>query len=332
MDVKDRRIIVTGGAGFIGSHVVDKLIAAGSEVVVIDNLSTGSLANLAAATTTGSMRFEEADIRDASAMSDLVRNADLVIHMAVACVRTSLNDPVFVHDVNASGTLNVCLASQRNAVGRLVYISSSEAYGSAQYVPMDEGHPMDPTTVYGASKLVGEVYALAMQRTYGTDVTVIRPFNSYGPREPHEGKRAEVIPKFVLRTLAGDRPVIFGDGSQTRDFTWVEDTADGIIAAASADKLVGERVNLARGQEVSIATLARKVLDVLGHPELEPVFDDPRPGDVDRLFADTAKANSLIGWEPSCSIDEGLGRYVKWLAGQGIDPLDWLQRETTRNW
>lgn len=332
MDVKDKRIIVTGGAGFIGSHVVDKLILAGSEVVVIDNLSTGSLDNLAAATATGSMRFDEADIRDAAAMSDLVRDADLVIHMAVACVRTSLNDPVFVHDVNASGTLNVCLAAQRNAVGRLVYISSSEAYGSAQYVPMDEGHPMDPTTVYGASKLVGEVYALAMQRTYGTDVTVIRPFNSYGPREPHEGKRAEVIPKFVLRTLAGGRPVIFGDGSQTRDFTWVEDTADGIIAAASSDKLLGERVNLARGQEVSIATLARKVLDVLGHPDLEPIFDDPRPGDVDRLFADTAKANSLIGWEPSCSIDEGLGRYVDWLAGQGIDPVDWLQRETTRNW
>lgn len=332
MELRDRRIVVTGGAGFIGSHVVDKLIAASNEVVVIDDLSTGSLENLAAARAAGTVCFEEADIRDAAAMAELIRGADLVLHMAVACVRTSLNDPEFVHDVNASGTLNVCLAAQRNGIERLVYVSSSEAYGSAQYVPMDEGHPMDPTTVYGASKLVGEVYALAMQRTYGTDVTVIRPFNSYGPREPHEGKRAEVIPKFVLRTLAGDRPVIFGDGSQTRDFTWVEDTAEGIIAAAASDKLVGERVNLARGQEVSIASLARKVLDVLGHPELDPVFDDPRPGDVDRLFADTTKANALIGWEPSCSIDEGLGRYVEWLSGQGVDPSDWLRRETTRNW
>lgn len=332
MKLENRRVIVTGGAGFIGSHVVDVLVDDGNEVVIIDDLSTGSIDNINHQLDAGTAVLERADICDAEAMSDLVREADLVIHMAVACVRTSLNEPEFVHEVNATGTLNVCLAAQRNAVGRLVYISSSEAYGSAQYVPMDEGHPMDPTTVYGASKLVGEAYALAMQRTHGADVTVIRPFNSYGPREPHEGKRAEVIPKFVLRTMAGDRPVIFGSGEQTRDFTWVEDTARGIVTAAAADKLVGERVNLARGQEVSIRDIARKVLDVLGHPDLEPVYDDPRPGDVDRLYADTAKAQALVDWQPTISIDEGLARYVDWVVEHGIDPAAWLSRETTRNW
>ncbi len=332
MELMDRRVIITGGAGFIGSHVVDNLVQSGNEVVIIDNLSTGSRSNIEHHLESGTATLHEVDIVDGDAMGELVRDADLVLHMAVACVRTSLNEPEFVHESNATGTLNVCLAAQRNGVGRLVYVSSSEAYGSAQYVPMDEGHPMDPTTVYGASKLVGEVYALAMQRTHGLDVTVIRPFNSYGPREPHEGKRAEVIPKFVLRTLAGDRPVIFGSGEQTRDFTWVEDTARGIVAASSADKMVGERVNLARGEEVSIRTIARKVLDVLGHHDLEPVFDDARPGDVDRLYADTTKAQTQIGWKPEVSIDWGLRRYVDWLASTGIDPVRWLADETTRNW
>ena len=332
MELTERKVIITGGAGFIGSHVVDVLCEAGNDVTIIDNLSTGSLANIQGRLDTGEARWVEADIVDADAMGELVRDADLVLHMAVACVRTSLNEPEFVSEVNATGTLNVCLAAQRNNVGRLVYVSSSEAYGSAHYVPMDEGHPMDPLTVYGASKLVGEVYALAMQRTHGLDVTVIRPFNSYGPREPHEGTRAEVIPKFVLRTMAGDRPVIFGSGDQTRDFTWVEDTARGIVAASACDKLLGERVNVARGEEVSIRDIARKVLDVLDRSNDEPVFDTPRPGDVDRLYAETSKAQTLFGWEPTVSIDEGLARYVEWIRSQDIDVTEWFANETTRNW
>lgn len=332
MKLEGERVIVTGGCGFIGSHVVDELVRAGNTVLVIDNLTTGSLDNLGQHLDGGQVEVVEADIRDADAMADLVSDAAVVLHMAVACVRSSLNEPAFVHEVNAGGTLNVCLAAQRNQVGRLVYVSSSEAYGSAQYVPMDEGHPMEPTTVYGASKLVGEFYALAMQRTHDLDVTVIRPFNSYGPREPHTGKRAEVIPKFVLRTLAGDRPVIFGSGLQTRDFTWVEDTARGIVAVCEADKLVGERINLARGQEVSIREIADKILAILGHGDRKPVFDEARPGDVDRHFADISKAQSQILWGSTVPIDEGLTRYIQWVRDSGIDVQEWLRLETTRNW
>ncbi len=344
MKLEDRRIIVTGGAGFIGSHLVDVLVEQGNDVVVVDDLSTGSMDNLArhfpppsAGHRNGkdplsTVELIEADITDAETMHQVIIDADVVIHMAVACVRTSLNEPEFVHEVNATGSLNIALAAQRNGVRRLVYVSSSEAYGSARHVPMAEDHPMEPTTVYGASKLVGEAYSHAMGHTYGMEVIVIRPFNSYGPREPHTGKRAEVIPKFVLRTMAGARPVIFGSGLQTRDFTWVEDTARGIAAASAQDALVGETVNIARGQEISIRQLAEKVLAIFGRGGELPVFDAPRPGDVDRHFADTTKATRLVGWRPTVSIDEGLRRYVDWVVDQGIKPEHWLEEDQRRNW
>lgn len=344
MKLEDRRIIVTGGAGFIGSHLVDILVDQGNDVVIVDDLSVGTIANLgrhfaqsAGGAINGHHRLStvkliEADITDADAMHEVVTDADLVIHMAVACVRSSLSQPEFVHEINATGTLNVALAAQRNGIQRLVYVSSSESYGTARWVPMGEDHPTEPTTVYGASKLVGESYSVAMRHTYNMDVTVIRPFNSYGPREYYTGKRAEVIPRFVLTTMAGARPLIFGSGMQTRDFTWVEDTARGIAAAAAEDALVGETVNLARGQEVSIRQLAEKVLTIFGRGGEHPAFDVRRPGDVDRHFADTTKASCLIGWKPTVSIDEGLRRYVDWLVDQGIDAQQWLEAQEQRNW
>ena len=341
MKLQDRRIIVTGGAGFIGSHVVDSLAAGGNEVLVIDDLSTGSRDNLRrhlhrdqpnGVRPVATVELVEADIRDAAAMGKLVADADVVIHMAVACVRTSLSQPEFVHEVNATGTLNVALAAHRNHVGRLVYVSSSDAYGTARHIPMAEDHPTKPTTIYGASKLAGETYSLALRRSFGMEVTVIRPFNSYGPREPYRGPQSEVIPKFVLRTAAGGRPVIFGSGLQTRDFTWVEDTARGICAAAAEDALVGEAVNIARGQEISIRHLAEKVLAIFGRGGELPVFDAPRPGDVDRHLADITKASRVLGWKPTASIDTGLRRYVDWVVRQGIDIESWLANDELRNW
>ncbi|MGB5756985.1 MAG: NAD-dependent epimerase/dehydratase family protein [Acidimicrobiales bacterium] len=344
MKLEDRRIIVTGGAGFIGSHLVDLLVDQANDVVVVDDLSIGSIDNLSRHLTgsggghrngyqpVSSVELIEADITDADAMNEVIADADLVIHMAVACIRSCLSRPQYVHRVNASGSLNVALAAQRNRIPRFVYVSSSEAYGSARRVPMDEDHPMDPTTVYGASKLVGEAYSRVMRHTYGMDVIVIRPFNTYGPREYHLGTRAEVIPKFVLRTMAGGRPAIFGSGLQTRDFTWVEDTARGIAAAAAADALVGDTVNIARGQEISIRQLAEKVLTIFGRGGEHPVFDAPRPGDVERHFADTTKAYRLLGWKPVVSIDEGLRRYVDWVVDQEIDVEKWLEEEEQRNW
>jgi UDP-glucose 4-epimerase len=266
-------------------------------------------------------------------MIHLSKGADVVFHMAVACLRTSINDPFLVHEINATATLNMCHASLQNNVERFIYISSSEAYGSAQYIPMDEEHPLIPTTVYGASKAAGELYTLSYWRTYGLPVVIVRPFNTYGPREPSEGYRAEVIPKFVLRAMAGLQPVILGTGHQTRDFTWVEDTVRGIIMAAGCDQLIGEAVNIARGQEVSIEKICNLVLAKLGYQELKPIYSsDGRPGDVLRHYADISKAKRLLGYSPTVDIENGLEEYIQWLHNETINLEDWKEQEIVQNW
>jgi UDP-glucose 4-epimerase len=266
-------------------------------------------------------------------MVRLAKDVDIVFHLAVACLRASLNDPMSVHGINATGTLTMCQASLENNVKRFLYVSSSEAYGSALRVPMGEGHPLNPTTVYGASKAAGELYALAYWRTYGLPSVVVRPFNSYGPREHSEGNSAEVIPKFVMRAMAGVQPVIFGTGHQTRDFTWVEDSARGIIMAAECDELVGDCVNIARGQEVSIIRVCNLVLEKLGRRDLKPLyFEDGRPGDVQRHYADISKAQRLLGFSPTVDIDLGIDRYIQWVRGQNPDLESWMKQENIRNW
>ncbi len=332
MQLTNTSVIVTGGAGFIGSHVVDVLARQGNDVTVIDDLSIGSKENLEDHLGRPGFELVEVDICDPDAMHAHVRDADVVIHMAIGCLRRSLARPVEVHEINTTGTINVCQAALDNGVRRVLNVSSSEGYGTAQVAPMDESHPLEPITVYGASKAAGEMYALAYGRTYGLETSSVRPFNSYGPREPHLGERAEVIPKFALRIMAGERPVVFGDGSQTRDFTWVEETAAGIVAAAGCDDLVGRSVNLARGVEVSIREIAVLLARALDRPDLVPLIDDGRPGDVDRHHADTRLAADLLGWNPTVSIEEGLGRYVTWLRSTGIDAERWLAAEQLRNW
>jgi UDP-glucose 4-epimerase len=266
-------------------------------------------------------------------MDEVLEGADVVIHMACSNLRASLNEPMRSHEVNATGTLVTCLAAVRQGLQRFVYVSSSEAYGSAVTVPMAEDHPLLPTTVYGASKAAGELSAMACMRTYGLPVVVVRPFNSYGPREHASGTSAEVIPKFVKRICAGRSPVIFGDGSQTRDFTWVEETAAGIVAAARSDALVGEAVNIARGRGVSIVEIAELLLEILGATDRSPEFAERRPGDVDRHVADTRKARDVIEFEAIVSIREGLERYVRWLFERpDLGEFEFDEPELVRNW
>jgi UDP-glucose 4-epimerase len=251
-------------------------------------------------------------------MRDLMDRVDVVFHLAISDLRTSLNHPWKSHDINAGGTLSVCLAARERGVKRLVYVSSSEVYGTAETVPMSEDHPLRPTTVYGASKLAGELYAQSCQRTYGLPVIVVRPFNTYGPREPHEGMRAEVIPRFLLELQAGRDPVFFGDGTQTRDFTFVEETVAGLVAAGECDALVGDVVNIARGREVSIVEIARLLAELAGRPDAKVRRADPRPGDVHRHYADISKARRLLGFDPRIDIREGLARTVAWFGAHGI--------------
>ena len=330
MDLTGERVVVTGGGGFIGSHVVDRLVAIGADVTAIDDLSVGSRENLAVSLAR-SARLIVGDVRDPLVMEPALDGAVVVIHMACDNLRASLRTPMKTHEINATGSLVTCLAAAGANVSRFVYVSSSEAYGSAATRPMSEDHPLQPTTVYGASKAAGELYAQACMRTYGLPVTVVRPFNSYGPREHASGTSAEVIPKFVDRIIAGSRPVIFGDGAQTRDFTWVEETAAGIVAAASSDALVGDAVNIAYGKGVSIREVCDLLLDIFRATDLEPEFAAPRPGDVEHHYADTSKARRLLGFEATVPIREGLERYVRWILEQS-DALEVAEPEPVRNW
>jgi UDP-glucose 4-epimerase len=334
MELSGLKILVTGAAGFIGSHLSEVLAKdeEHNELVLLDDFSVGSRENLASLEPHARVRIVEADVTDLDAVREHVAGVDVVFHLAVSCLRTSLGDPHRSHDVNAGGTLNVCVAAHEHAVKRLIYVSSSEVYGSATSVPMSEEHPVRPTTVYGASKLAGEEYALAFWRTHGMPVSVVRPFNTYGPREPHSGARAEVIPRFILRVLRGQEPVIYGSGEQTRDFTFIEDTVRGITLAAACDTLVGDVVNVAYGREVSIARIAELVSSRLGRAELRARNAEPRPGDVDRHYADIRKAARMFDYEPRVDLDAGLTRTLDWFQAQRIHERAEADDAATPNW
>jgi UDP-glucose 4-epimerase len=326
--LEGKRILVTGGAGFIGSHLVEDL-AQDNQVTVFDDFSVGEEENLASVADRITVR--RGDVANAAEVEQAVRGHDVVFHLAVVCLRAVINDPMLGHRVNELGTLNVLLSARANDVQRFIYCSSSEVYGTAQESAIGEDHPLSPQTPYAAGKLGGEAQALSFWRTYGLPVTVVRPFNTYGPRAHLEGASGEVIPKFVARAMAQWPLVVFGDGLQTRDFTWVSDVARGIRMAAAYDGLVGDRINIARGEEVSILQLAELVREVTGQEVIIENRPD-RPGDVRRHLASVARSHSLLGFSAHVDIREGLQRYVEWVREMRPDPLVWLQREEVLNW
>ena len=324
----DGKVVVTGGAGFIGSELVRQLAAEGRPVTVVDNLVNGTASNVEGV---GGVDLRVDDIRDRVAVDQAVDGAEIVYHLACLGVRHSLHDPVENQDVNAVGTLTMLLAARDAGVGRFVYVSSSEVYGTAMHVPMSELHPTFPMTVYGAGKLAGECYTRAFHRSYGYPTVVVRPFNSFGPRSHHEGDSGEVIPKFVLRALAGKELVIFGDGTQTRDFTFVSDTARGIRAAGVVAAAVGGTFNLGQGTEITVNELAETVSAVVGRAT-RVVHDDDRPGDVLRLYSDSTHAQDVLGFRPTVSLEDGLRQLLGWYQASGRSPEELLEAERVRNW
>jgi UDP-glucose 4-epimerase len=329
--IDGRPVLVTGAAGFIGSNLVDGLVARGCSVRAVDDFSVGKRENLDDASARGTVEIVEADIRDTDAMRDALDGVEVVMHLAVSNLRESLRDPWASHTINAGGTLSVLDAARERSIARFLYCSSSEVYGTARTAPMAEDHPTEPTTVYGASKLAGEQYTLAMLNTDGVPGLVVRPFNTYGFREHYAGTSGEVIPKMTIRALAGEPPVILGDGSQTRDFTFVTDTVAGLIAAVEADDLVGQTINVAFGREVTIKRIAELVCEACG-TELEPVHAPPRPADVHRHYADITKARELLGFAPAIAIEDGIRRYVDWFRERHPDVSGLLERDAERNW
>ncbi len=325
------RFLVTGGAGFIGSEVTRQLAARQASVVVVDNLVNGKRENLDGVLS-DRVQLVEGDIRDADRMAGLVRDVDVIFHLACMGVRHSIHSPMESHEVNAEATLKLLIAARDARVKRFVYVSSSEVYGTARWAPMTEEHPTFPMTVYGAAKLAGECYARAFYSTYGYPTVVVRPFNAYGPRSHHEGDSGEVIPKFLLRAMTGQPLMVFGDGTQTRDFTFVEDTARGILSCDTTDAAVGQTINLGNGREITINELAQRVVEVVGAPGAKIVHDRPRPGDVLRLFADSSRAQKVLAFAPRVGLREGLERLKDWYLASGLSAEKLLEAEVVHNW
>ena len=325
------KVLITGGAGFIGSELVRQCLSKSHQVTVVDNLINGKKENLDGLDSKN-YSLNVLDIRNQDAVRSLIQGSDIVYHLACLGVRHSIHAPSENHSVNATATLDLLKMCRDASVPRFVYVSTSEVYGTAKTVPMTEEHPTLPHTVYGGAKLAGECYTRAYYDTYKYPTTVIRPFNSFGPRSHHEGDSGEVIPKFILKALTNQPLVIFGDGTQTRDFTFVEDTARGIMEIGLSDRSVGETFNLGSCAEISISDLAKLVKEILPQSKSEIIHEAPRPGDVRRLYADSTKAHKTIGFAPKVAMRDGLMQLIEWYKKQPQTPEELLKSEKTFNW
>lgn len=304
------RFMVTGGAGFIGSNLSEMLLNDGHSVTVFDNLATGREENLAHII--GNIKFIRGDIRDTAALGAAMEDADYVIHLAaLGSVPRSIEDPATTHEVNATGTLNVLNAARSAKVKRVVCASSSSVYGDTAVLPKEEQMTPSPLSPYAVSKITGEYYCKAFQRVYGLETVALRYFNVYGRRQDPKSQYAAVIPRFVDAMMRGKSPVIYGDGEQSRDFTFVDDCNQANIKACFASGCGGMHFNIGYGSRVSINDLFRKIRDNLGS-KVEPAYAPPRKGDVRDSLAAISRAKELLGYEPTNGIDEGIRKTVKW--------------------
>jgi UDP-glucose 4-epimerase len=311
--------LVTGGAGFIGSHLVDGLVAAGaSRVVVVDDLSLGREQNLAGALERPGVSFDVCDCADQERLASLLPDEplDLCFNLAVIPLPHSLVHPRENVDRNVAMTTAVCELHRAGRFRRLVQYSSSEVYGTAQRAPMDEDHPLHPHTPYAAAKAATDWTVLSYGGTFGLDVVLVRPFNTYGERQ-NDGAYAGLIPIVVRRVLAGEPVLVHGDGEQTRDMTYVSDTVAGTLAAAVSAEAVGGTFNLGHGSESSVNAMVAAILAALDRPDHPIEHVAPRPGDVRRLLADTSRARAAFGYAPRVSLEDGLARTVRWYVSSG---------------
>jgi len=307
-----RRALVTGGAGFIGGHVVEHLLAAGWEVRVLDDLSTGRAENLA--DVRNCVELIEGDVRDPATVARAVAGVEAVFHQAaIPSVPRSVEEPLYTNDVNVGGTLQLLEAARRAGARRVVFAASSSAYGDTEVLPKIETLPATPLSPYALQKYAGELYCHQYTVLFGLETVALRYFNIYGPRQDPASDYAAVIPRFVRAALSGERPTVYGDGEQTRDFTFVGDAARANLLAADAERAPGSVINVASGRRTSLNQLWAGIRRTLGS-DLEPRYAPPRPGDVRDSLADLGRARELLGYEPSVSLDEGLRETVEHFA------------------
>ena len=302
------RCLVTGGAGFIGSHLVRGLLEQGHAVRIFDNFATGKRENLEGL----AVQVVEGDVRDRQKVWDAVQGVDRVFHLAaLASVGRSIQDPLTSHSVNATGTLEVLDASHKAGVKRVVYAASSSAYGNAPQLPKREEATPQPASPYAISKLTGEYYCRVYWETFGLETACVRYFNVFGPRQDPKSEYAAVIPRFIDAALNGGVPVIYGDGSQSRDFTYVANAVDATMLAGEAPGAAGEVVNVACGERRTLLDVIEILEDLLSDL-ITPVFEPGRPGDVQHSLAAIDKAQRLLGYEPRVGFREGLRETVEW--------------------
>ncbi len=302
------KYLVTGGAGFIGSHITTALVERGDAVRVLDNLCTGKRTNLDHVAR--KIEFVEGDLLDAKLVAKAVAGVDVVFHQAaLASVPRSLVDPLATHAACVTGTLHVLDAARQAGVKRVVYAGSSSAYGNQPFMSKRESDLPAPLSPYAAAKLAGEKYCEAFTSSFGLETVTIRYFNVFGPRQDPAGEYSAVIPKFVVAMLAGKRPTIFGDGLQSRDFTYVENVVRGNLAAAEKPAAAGRAFNVACGRQFDLLELVASINRALG-TSIEPVFAPPRAGDVRDSLADITAAREVLGYEPTVDFDEGLRRSI----------------------
>jgi nucleoside-diphosphate-sugar epimerase len=302
--------LVTGGAGFIGSNIVETLVARGDSVTVVDNLSTGKRENLAPFLS--KIKFIEGDICDAAAMAEAVKGVEYVFHeAALPSVPRSVADPLASNSAQVDGTLTMLLAAKKAGVRRVIYAGSSSVYGDTEQSSKVETMAPNPKSPYAVGKLTGEYYCRVWHTLYGLETVVLRYFNVFGPRQDPQSQYAAVAPLFITAIMNGRRPVIHGDGLQSRDFTYIENVVNANILACGAPKAAGEVINVACGERTTVLQMARYIAEILG-AKLEPEHTPTRPGDIRHSLADIAKARGLLGFEPKVGVREGLARTVEW--------------------
>lgn len=303
--------LVTGGAGFIGSSLVRGLLKEGKTVRVIDNLSTGSIANLE--DILDQVEYIDGDIRDLSAIQKASESIKYIFHQAaVPSVPRSIENPVDSNQSNIDGTLNVLLAARDQRVKRVIYAGSSSVYGDTPDLPKKEDMKPRPLSPYAVTKLTGEYYCQVFSDVYGLETVTTRYFNVFGPRQNPESQYAAVIPKFIDAFLRGNPPTVFGDGEQTRDFTFVDNVVHANILCSKAKKTSGEVINIATSSRISLnelISILRKITD----RDIDPVYADPRKGDVRHSLADISRAQKLIGYKPIVDLKQGLRKTIQWM-------------------
>jgi UDP-glucose 4-epimerase len=314
MSLKNKSVLVTGGAGFIGSHLVDRLIREGPErIVVVDNFFLGKESNLEEARRSfPCLKVYHQDASDYEKMKDILERegVQVIFNLAVIPLPASLTQPRWSFEQNVNVALTICELAREDKFQTLVHFSSSEAYGTSEYAPMDEKHPLNGTTPYAASKAACDQLIFSYCRTFGMDASIIRPFNNYGPRQ-NEGSYAGVIPLTVKRILRGESPVIYGDGKQTRDYLYVTDTANAAVNIYNHTNTRNRVLNIASGKEISIKMLIEAIAKYMKFDK-PIVFEEERPGDVRRHIANIYLAEDLIGFRPTVEIEDGLSKTIDW--------------------